>query len=123
MTLILLITCLSTPYIISFTKVSSQTSALNIFENIIDILFLIDIIIIMNSVYYDNDYNLVDDRKMIALTYLKGWFLIDIMAILPFDMIISASSKNVKMVRIARIGRFYKLIKLTRLLRVLKLVK
>lgn len=31
---------------------------------------------------------MVDDRKIIAKKYLKGWFIIDFLAIAPFDLII-----------------------------------
>jgi len=65
----------------------------------------------------------VEDRKAIALNYVRGWFFIDFVAILPLDIIMAASSKNVKMVRLTRVGRLYKLVKLTRLLRILKLVR
>jgi hypothetical protein len=33
---------------------------------------------------------MIDDRKVIALNYLKGWFIIDLVAILPFDLIMKA---------------------------------
>lgn len=70
---------------------------------------------------------MVDDRKQIALNYLRGWFLIDFLAIFPFDQIIqgeaSASEDINGIVRIARLGRMYKLIKLTRLIRIIKLMK
>ena len=123
MTLILLTTCILTPYTVSFLNVNHISLTIKVIEYSIDTLFLMDIIIIFNTCIYDEDYVLMDNRKAIALNYVRGWFCIDFMAILPFDVIMAASSKNVKMVRIARVGRLYKLIKLTRLLRLLKLVK
>lgn len=125
MTLILLTTCILTPYSVSFSglNVNNISSSIKFIEYSIDILFLLDIIIIFNTVIYDEDYVLVENRKDIANNYLRGWFFIDFLAILPLDFIMAASSKNVKMVRIARVGRLYKLVKLTRLLRILKLVK
>lgn len=31
--------------------------------------------------------DIVDDRKEIAINYLKGWFLLDVMAVIPFDIL------------------------------------
>jgi len=88
-------------------------------------MFLVDIIFIFNSAFNDDDFKLIDDRCKIAKNYLNSWFTVDLLAIIPFDIIISSTkSGNVNdVVRIARIGRMYKLIKLTRLLRILKIVK
>ena len=92
----------------------------------IDFLFLVDIIIIFNSSYFDEDYETVTDRKLIAKKYLKGWFAIDFFAIFPFDFFTqghSHTSEYSDFIRVARIGRMYKLLKLARLLRILKILK
>ena len=52
-------------------------------------LFFFDILIIFNTAFYNDDMDLIDNRKKIAKVYLKGWFFIDFLAILPFDVIIS----------------------------------
>ena len=71
--------------------------------------------------------DIVDDRSVIACRYAKGWFLIDIVAIIPFDVLIklfaTASGNYNEMIRIARLGRLYKLVKITRLIRLVKLMK
>ena len=62
----------------------------------IDFLFLIDIILNFNMAYYDEDFAIIEDRCEIAKTYLMGWFVIDVLAIFPFDLIakINANSMN-----------------------------
>ena len=65
---------------------------------------------------------IIDDRKAIFCNYFKGWFFIDILAIIPFDIILEKSNFN-SLVRIARFGRLYKLVKLSRIMRVLKVFK
>ena len=89
---------------------------------VIDILFCLDIIVIFNSAFYNEDSEIIDDRKEIASSYLTGWFTIDLLAVIPFDSIINASDYN-QLARVARVGRLYKLVKLTRLFRMLKVVK
>ena len=94
-----------------------------------DILFLIDIFVQFNSAYHTDDLVLVDDRKTVAINYLSGWFFIDVIAIIPFDLILPndedggpAANYN-GIARVARFGRLYKLVKLTKLLRILKVMK
>ena len=48
---------------------------------------MIDILVNFNSAYYDNNGNLVKDRKTIVSNYLKTWFLLDFIASFPFDLI------------------------------------
>jgi hypothetical protein len=122
MTIVLLTTCILTPLDIAFSmEVNSD-----IFDNpvslAIDIFFFFDILIIFNTAFYTVDMDLIDIRKDIAKIYLKGWFSIDLIAIIPFDTILNASNFNA-LSRVARIGRLYKLVKLTRLLRILKILK
>ena len=70
---------------------------------------------------------MIDCRKEIALLYVYGWFFIDLLSIIPFDIIFSniesVNGRSTSMVRLARIGRMYKLVKLTRLLKMLKIIK
>lgn len=93
-----------------------------IINGFIDICFLVDILVIFNRPIFDDNFFLVTNRKIIGKQYIKGWFLIDILAIIPFDVFFGGSDVN-QVVRIARIGRMYKLVKLARLIRVLKIAK
>jgi len=82
--------------------------------------------IIFNSAYYDTDFQIIEDRKMIAKEYAESWFIVDLLAILPFDLIFfggNSSDNYNDFARIVRLGRIAKLIKMTRLLRILKIVK
>lgn len=75
-----------TPYRIALIEADSFPWVIT--NNSVDVMFLIDIIIIFNSAYYDEDFNLIQDRKLIAISYLKSWFPIDFFAIIPFDLIL-----------------------------------
>ena len=64
------------------------------------------------------------DKKKIANIYLRGWFWIDLVSILPLDFIFLHNSQNATvMARFAKIGKLYKLIRMIRLAKVLKLLK
>ena len=62
------------------------------------------------------------------MIYLKGWFLIDTIAIIRFDWFVdttadeSTGSMN-KIIRFTRIGKLYKLVKIVRLIRLVKVIK
>ena len=121
MTLILILTCMLTPLRLAFSENEEPIEWIVIYYSI-DFLFLIDIIVIFNTAYYNEYLQIIDDRKKIAKQYISGWFTIDILAIVPFDLIMNATRTN-QLVRFMRIGRLYKLVKLTRLLRVFKMIK
>ena len=84
-------------------------------------MFFLDIIIIFNTAFYNEDFKLIDNRGSIAKDYITGWFAIDFFAIVPFDLFLKQSLNQ--MVRIARVGRLYKLVKLTRLIRIFKVMR
>ena len=88
----------------------------------IDLLFLLDIIVTFNTATQEEGEDLIENRKNITINYLKGWFAIDVIAITPFDLILSSTNFG-SMARIARMGRLYKIAKLFRLVRVLKFMK
>ena len=117
----LLFACLVTPCRIAFVEV--ETPQWNVINYIVDFMFLIDIFVVFNSAYYDEDFNLVTSRKIIACQYLTGWFFIDLFAIVPFDQFFGSSQNLSDLVRISKIGRMYKLVKLTRLFKMFKMVK
>jgi len=48
------------------------------------LIFAVDIVVNFFSSYFDKEDNLIYDKKTIALNYMKGWFLIDVVSILPF---------------------------------------
>ena len=126
----LMIACTTTPVYIAFheTDLSGELTSWEILNIVLDCIFGIDIIVMFFSAFHDDEFHLIDELKPIAMNYLRGWFLIDFLAIFPFDSLITSknasSTEDINgIVRIARLGRMYKLIKLTRLIRIIKLMK
>jgi hypothetical protein len=118
--------CIVTPWRIAFADLSIDEPIEWLAINYsIDCFFFVDILVIFNSSYHDDDFNIVEDRKQIAKQYLQGWFTLDLLAIMPFDVLIQSGSDNnfQDFARIIRLGRMSKLIKMMRLLRILKIVK
>ena len=96
----------------------------SLFYIITDTIFLIDIILTFLTTINDTEkiYE-ITDKKKIAKQYLKGWFLIDFLSILPIDIMLMVNNEANMLVRFARIGKLYKLIRMIRLAKVFKLLK
>ena len=63
-------------------------------ELIVDIMFLIDIVINFRTTYVNSKEEVVSDSKRIAFHYFKGWFAIDLVAAVPFDLFVQNSSNR-----------------------------
>ena len=85
--IILMAACIMTPVNLAFSDME-QNMAWYTLEIIIDCLFLGDIFVNFISAYEEDDMIEIDDRKLIAINYLKGWFIIDVVAIFPLEAFI-----------------------------------
>lgn len=56
-----------------------------IFCNSSFIFIAVDIIILMRMCYYDENNNLVQDSISIVKHYLFGWFVVDIISVIPLS--------------------------------------
>ena len=87
---------------------------------------------------YEDEYTTlpVVDLKSIANNYLKGWFFIDFLTVLPVDFIenllmsshdgmqsFENDSKNIKLARLARIPRIYKIVRILKVSKMFKVAK
>jgi hypothetical protein len=84
-TTLLVFVCTITPLHIAFnTKSQGWCIAYVSF----DFIFMIDIVVIFfTSLPATDEEDEITDRKVIAASYLRGWFFVDVMAIFPFDLI------------------------------------
>lgn len=62
-----------------------------ILDLIVDLMFLVDIFISFRTTYVNKEGEAVYDPMVIAKNYLKGWFLIDAIAAMPYDLIFFGS--------------------------------
>ena len=113
--LLLLYTAIITPYRISFSE--DDSTAWIIVDICVDLLFFNDVVVNCFTAYYDNEMNLVVDRRKILMRYFKGWMIIDVIACVPLQIILEADTDYSSLVRIARLPRLYRLIKMTKLIR------
>ncbi|CAK4070104.1 unnamed protein product [Aphanomyces euteiches] len=96
-------------------------------DYLVDAVFGVDIASTFRLAYHNAERVLVCDTKTIAKTYLKGWFVIDVISTVPIDSIgsyfLGSSNKVLKSTKLLRIFRVARLFKLARLLKIGKVFK
>ena len=101
------------------------------FDFYLDFVFFVDIILTFNMPIYDQKSRLITDRKLIAIRYLRSWFLMDIIVCLPFSFIRKNSADwpnskddllNFVTLNWTSIQRFYRVILLTKILRIRRII-
>lgn len=81
-----------------------------------DIILVVDMILVFLSAYHGDQLELVKDIRTIAKRYLKGFFVLDLLAVIPFNQMSSTFNpdadkitlKIVLALRLLRLGRFLK---------------
>uniref|UniRef100_A0A8C4DDD3 Voltage-gated inwardly rectifying potassium channel KCNH2 n=1 Tax=Dicentrarchus labrax TaxID=13489 RepID=A0A8C4DDD3_DICLA len=124
--LLVIYTAIFTPYSATFLlseqeEAAMQTcgyscSPLNVVDLIVDIMFIVDIIINFRTTYVNSNDEVVSQSSRIAVHYFKGWFLIDMVAAIPFDLLIYRSGEEVTTTLIG-------LLKTARLLRLVRVAR
>ena len=114
--ILILYSAIITPYEIAF----SDNNKSSWFEILIDIFLAIDIVLTFFSAYTDEEENLVKNHKKIIKKYLKSWFIIDIISVLPLNNLFK-NGKYSGLTKISKLPKLYRLIKLTKLLRMTKM--
>mmetsp|Transcript_56708 Transcript_56708/g.130383 ORF Transcript_56708/g.130383 Transcript_56708/m.130383 type:complete len:571 (+) Transcript_56708:1460-3172(+) len=80
--------------------------------------FSLDLLLNFNTAYEEwegSDTVVITSRRRIAARYLKGWFWLDLVATIPFDLVLSVN--GMELFRVAKAG---KLLRVLRLLRITK---
>lgn len=103
--LLVIYTAIFTPYVAAFLlseerKKDSQSvqnryqDPLTIIDLIVDVMFIIDILINFRTTYVNKNDEVVSHPGKIAVHYFKGWFLIDVVAAIPFDLLLFGSETD-----------------------------
>lgn len=78
------------------------------FDLLITAVFVIDLVLNFFTAVQINGV-LVSDPKRVALHYLKGFFLIDLLAVLPFEALFGSGMVQTRMLRQLRLLRLFRL--------------
>lgn len=102
--LLVIYTAIFTPYSAAFllNEVEEERrrtcgytcNPLNVVDLVVDVMFIVDILINFRTTYVNHNDEVVSHPGRIAQHYFKGWFLIDIVAAIPFDLLIFRSGSE-----------------------------
>ncbi|XP_055619058.1 potassium voltage-gated channel subfamily H member 8 isoform X2 [Toxorhynchites rutilus septentrionalis] len=100
------------PYNAAFVKADRLTMASDV---IVEALFIVDILVNFRTTYVSRKGEVVSNSKSIAVNYLKGWFVVDLLAALPFDHlyasnVISGEESHIHLVKLTRLLRLARLL-------------
>ncbi|KAK3288086.1 hypothetical protein CYMTET_4426 [Cymbomonas tetramitiformis] len=120
---LLLYCAFSIPYRLSFLSEESMIE-LQITDFVLDALFVLDIILNFSTAYVDLDGKIRDSFSFVAANYIQGWFLLDVVATIPIDQLITSDGMDAlklsKVLRLARLGKLLRILRLVRLMKVSK---
>ncbi|KAM4689652.1 voltage-gated inwardly rectifying potassium channel KCNH2 [Discoglossus pictus] len=136
--LLVIYTAIFTPYSAAFLlgdqdeneKVNCgyTCNPLSVVDLMVDIMFIIDILINFRTTYVNSNEEVVSHPGKIAIHYFKGWFLIDMVAAIPFDLLIFGTGSE-EMLKTPKEGRnketttLIGLLKTARLLRLVRVAR
>lgn len=64
------------------------------FYFLVDVMFIIDILINFRTTFVNSNDEVVSHPGKIAVHYFRGWFLIDLVAAIPFDVLFFGSENE-----------------------------
>ncbi|KAH8059422.1 voltage-gated potassium channel [Aureococcus anophagefferens] len=80
-----------------------------------DLYFAADFLLMFSVAYFDNKHDVwILDRRRIAAKYLRGWCVVDLASIVPYDIFADDSYGGVHFLRLMRFSRALKLIRVSR---------
>uniref|UniRef100_A0A3Q1B993 Cyclic nucleotide-binding domain-containing protein n=1 Tax=Amphiprion ocellaris TaxID=80972 RepID=A0A3Q1B993_AMPOC len=124
--LLVIYTAIFTPYSAAFLlhdieeqkrrECGYSCSPLNVVDLIVDIMFIVDILINFRTTYVNINEEVVSHPAKIAIHYFKGWFLIDMVAAIPFDLLIfgSGSEETTTLIGLLKTARLLRLVRVAR---------
>ncbi|XP_040845403.1 potassium voltage-gated channel subfamily H member 6 isoform X2 [Ochotona curzoniae] len=124
--LLVIYTAVFTPYSAAFLlsdQDESQRGAcgytcspLTVVDLIVDIMFVVDIVINFRTTYVNTNDEVVSHPRRIAVHYFKGWFLIDMVAAIPFDLLIfrTGSDETTTLIGLLKTARLLRLVRVAR---------
>ena len=78
------------------------------------------------TAYEDENGEFIVSRMKIARSYLKSWFIIDLMSSIPISLVLSFTNQggnsvlNIRIIKRSRLPRLYRLLRLIKLMRLYK---
>ncbi|CAL8397150.1 unnamed protein product, partial [Gadus morhua 'NCC'] len=101
------------PYNVCFIGDVDQTRSTTVTDISVEILFIIDIVCSFRTTYVSKSGQVIFEARLICIHYMTTWFIIDLVAALPFDLLYAF---NVSVVSVVHLLKTVRLLRLLRLL-------
>uniref|UniRef100_A0A5K4FC87 Potassium voltage-gated channel protein eag n=1 Tax=Schistosoma mansoni TaxID=6183 RepID=A0A5K4FC87_SCHMA len=109
-------TAVMVPFNAAFKSKTMDDVSFLVVDSIVDVIFFIDIVLNFHTTFVGPNGEVISDATIIRINYLKGWFIVDVLSCLPYDVFnafqpeatqstISSLFGALKVVRLLRIGR------------------
>ncbi|XP_076390677.1 potassium voltage-gated channel seizure isoform X5 [Megachile rotundata] len=124
--LLVMYTAIFTPYIAAFELSDPDYNSrknkkysddpIVIIDFIVDVTFIVDIIINFRTTFVNSNDEVVSHPAKIAVHYLKGWFIIDLVAAIPFDLFLvgSHTDETTTLIGLLKTARLLRLVRVAR---------
>nr|XP_026484711.1 potassium voltage-gated channel unc-103-like isoform X1 [Vanessa tameamea]XP_026484712.1 potassium voltage-gated channel unc-103-like isoform X1 [Vanessa tameamea] len=94
-----------------------------VIDMIVDVTFIIDILINFRTTYVNAADEVESDPAKIAMHYLRGWFVIDLVAAIPFDLLLFGTDTDEQGLESDETTTLIGLLKTARLLRLVRVAR
>ncbi|KAL7830809.1 hypothetical protein SRHO_G00319360 [Serrasalmus rhombeus] len=105
------------PYNVCFIGDDDLTRSTTVSDIAVEILFIIDIVLSFRTTYVSKSGQVIFNARQICIHYLTTWFIIDLVAALPFDLLYTfrvsvVSHRQVSVVHLLKTIRLLRLLRL-----------
>ncbi|XP_063713812.1 potassium voltage-gated channel subfamily H member 6-like [Symsagittifera roscoffensis] len=130
--LLVIYTAIFTPYVAAFVLSDEEYLMKNqkahsygksryddplvIIDLLVDVMFIIDILINFRTTYVNKNEEVISEPSRIAVHYFKGWFLIDVVAAIPFDLLMFGTEEDetTTLIGLLKTARLLRLVRVAR---------
>ncbi|XP_017018649.1 potassium voltage-gated channel unc-103 isoform X1 [Drosophila kikkawai] len=124
--ILVMYTAIFTPYVAAFLLGEQDYQRRNnkyinsdpivIIDLIVDVTFIVDILINFRTTFVNGQDEVVSHPGRIAVHYLSGWFLIDLVAAVPFDLLLvgSDTDETTTLIGLLKTARLLRLVRVAR---------
>ncbi|XP_054713690.1 potassium voltage-gated channel subfamily H member 6-like [Uloborus diversus] len=123
--LLVMYTAIFTPYVAAFLLSEEKADKRNkkygddpivVIDLLVDVMFIIDILINFRTTYVNSNDEVVSHPGKIAVHYLRGWFIIDVVAAIPFDLLFlgSETDETTTLIGLLKTARLLRLVRVAR---------
>ncbi|XP_023665442.1 voltage-gated delayed rectifier potassium channel KCNH8 isoform X2 [Paramormyrops kingsleyae] len=100
------------PYNVCFIGDDDLTRSTTVSDIAVEILFIIDIVFSFRTTYVSKSGQVIFEARLICVHYVTTWFVIDLVAALPFDLLYAFKVSVVSVVHLLKTVRLLRLLRL-----------